>query len=149
MMAGLSDTAERRIARLASRSHGVVTRAELVAAGISEDQIDHRLLLGALIRAYCGVYLVGHKAHGVEAGYLAAVRACGPRAVLSGRAAAHLWGLIKGFAPAPEVTAPGRRRAPGVRTRRSRQGETTTFRGIPVTTVPRTLVDIAGEMPEE
>ena len=43
--------------------------------------------------------------------------------MLSGRAAAHLWGLIKGPAPAPEVTAPAKRRVQGVTTRRARHIE--------------------------
>jgi hypothetical protein len=42
----------------------------------------------------------------VEAHYLAAVKACGAGALLSGRAAAHLLGLLKGQAPPPEVTTP-------------------------------------------
>ena len=69
--------------------------------------------------------------------------ACGDDAVLSGRAAAHLWGLLKGPAPRPEVTAPTKRRVAGVTTHRARRVERTTHRGIPVTTVPRTLVDLA------
>jgi hypothetical protein len=63
--------------------------------------------------------------------------------VLSGRAAAHLWGLLKGAAPPPEVTAPKQRTLRGVKTRRSRGVEATKCRGIPVTTVPRTLVDLS------
>ena len=66
------------------------------------------LRTGALLREHPGVYRVGHRAPSVEARYLAAVWACGEGAVLSGRAAAHLWGLVKGRAPAPEVTAPQR-----------------------------------------
>jgi hypothetical protein len=70
---------------------------------------------------------------------------------LSGRAAGHLWGLLKGGAPPPEVTAPGQRRVQGVRVRRSRRGalRTTNFRGIPVTTVPQTLADLAAELSED
>jgi hypothetical protein len=79
----------------------------------------------------------------VEATFLAAVWACGEGAVLSGRAAAHLWGLIKGPAPAPEVTTPAKRRVDGMATRRARSIEATTHRGIPITTVPRTLIDLA------
>ncbi|HEX6619111.1 MAG TPA: hypothetical protein VF024_05615, partial [Solirubrobacteraceae bacterium] len=84
-----------------------------------------------------------HRAPSVEATFLAAVWACGDGAVLSGRAAAHLWGLNKGPAPPPEVTAPGEHRIEGVATRRARHIEATTHRGIPITTVPRTLVDLA------
>jgi very-short-patch-repair endonuclease len=121
----------------------VVTRAQLVAAGITPEEIRQRMRRGALIRVHPGVYRVGHRARSVEATFLAAVWACGEGAVLSGRAAAHLWGLIKGPAPAPEVTAPAKRQVQGVTTHRMRTIQATTHRGIPVTTVPRTLVDLA------
>jgi very-short-patch-repair endonuclease len=100
-----------------------------------------------LIREYRGVYRVGHRAPSVEARYLAAVCACGERALLSGRAAAHLLGLIKGRPPPPEVTTPTERRIEGIKARRSRRidkRDSMSFRGIPVTTVTRTLVDLAG-----
>lgn len=136
-------TAEQEIARIAGAAHGVVTRVQLVLAGITADEIKQRAHTGALIRVHRGVYRVGHRAPSVEARYLAAVWACGDRAVLSGRAAGHLLGVLKGAAPPPELTAPTERRVPGVRTRRARRIEATTWRGIPVTTVARTLVDLA------
>jgi very-short-patch-repair endonuclease len=148
-MAGKVNTVERAIAKLASRSHGVVTRRQLAAAGITEDQIEHRLATGALLREHRGVYRVGHRAPSVEARYLAAVLACGPGALLSGRAAGHLWGLLKGMAPQPEVTAPTQRRVSGVTTRRSRHAKGTTHRGIPVTTVPSTLIALAAQLPSD
>jgi Transcriptional regulator, AbiEi antitoxin len=141
------DTVEATLAEMGSRSHGVVTRAQLLGAGITSDEIRHRLSLGALLREHRGVYRVGHRAPSVEARYLAAVWACGEAAVLSGRAAAHVWGLIKGRAPAPEVTAPKLRRVGGVATKRSEAIEATTHRGVPITTVPRTLVDLASHLP--
>jgi hypothetical protein len=78
---------------MASRSHGVVTRSELLRLGITPAEIRQRLSIGALFQEYRGVYRVGHRAPSVEARYLAAVRACGEGAVLSGRAAAYLWGI--------------------------------------------------------
>lgn len=136
------------MARIASASWGVVTRGELLAAGLTRAQIDHRLAKGLLLPEFRGVYRVGHRAPSAEARYLAAVRACGEGAVLSGRAAAHLWGLVKGSPPPPEVTAPGGRAVPGLRARRSnlRPEERTEWRGIPVTTVPRTLLDLAATL---
>jgi len=148
-MAGQVRTVETVVARIASRSHGVVTRRQLLAAGVSEDEIDHRIAAGALLREYRGVYRVGHRAPSVEARYLAAVLACGEGALLSGQAAGHLWGLVKGAAPAPEVTAPTERRVPGVATRRSRTAEATTHRGIPITTVPFTLIALAAQLDAE
>jgi very-short-patch-repair endonuclease len=148
-----SRTVEREIARIAGRGHGVVTRTELLAAGISAKEIARRVRKGALIRVHRGVYRVGHRAPSLEARYLAAVRACGPGALLSGRAAGHLLGLLKGSPPPPEVITPTQRRIDGVRTRRCRTHgprHRTTFRGIPVTTVPRTLVDLAAVLtPDE
>jgi very-short-patch-repair endonuclease len=148
-----SRTVEEELARIAGGQHGVVTRDELLRAGISASGIDRRLRKGLLIAEFRGVFRVGHRAPSLEARYLAAVRACGPGALLSGRAAGHLLGLLKGSAPAPEVTAPTQRRVAGVRTRRCRTGDprdATSFRGIPVTTVPRTLVDLAAVLaPDE
>jgi very-short-patch-repair endonuclease len=141
-------TVEQELARIAGGAHGVVTRAQLLRAGVTPAEIKHRLRTGALIREHRGVYRVGHRAPSLEARYLAAVWACGEQALLCGRPAAHLLGLIKGPAPAPGVTAPTKRRVQGVITRRSRPPcppeDAATWRKIPVTTVARTLVDLAG-----
>jgi Transcriptional regulator, AbiEi antitoxin len=135
----------RTMARLASRSHGVVTRRRLLAVGFTTDEIRARLENGTLIRVHPGVYRVGHVAPSLEATYLAAVLACGDGALLSGRAAAYLWGLIKGPAPAPEVTAPTERRAATRRSARICREEAAKRRGVPITNVARTLIDIAGD----
>jgi len=137
-------TVERELARIAGGAHGVVTRADLLAAGVTADEITQRVRVGALLPEYRGVYRVGHRAPNVEAWYLAAVRACGDGAMLSGSPAAFLYVLVRGSAPMPEVTAPTERRVPGIKTIRVRRGvwDATTWRGIPVTTVARTLVDL-------
>jgi very-short-patch-repair endonuclease len=133
-----------RIERLASRSYGVVTRAQLLAAGLTVGQIKSRLRTGELLREYPTVYRVGHRAPSHEARYLAAVWACGRGAVLSGRAAGHLLGIIATPPSMPEVTAPTERRIPGIRTHRNRTPvEATVWRGIPVTSPARTLVDLS------
>lgn len=69
--------------------------------------------------------------------------------MLSGLAAAFLYGLTRRQPGRPEVTAPGRRRVRGVATKRTRNldpRDVTTFRAIPITTVGRTLVDIAADL---
>ena len=138
---------ESALAGLARRSHGVVTRRELLRAGISAKEVEGRLRSGALIAVFRAVYRVGHTAPSVEAHYMAAVKACGAGALLSARAAAHLLGLAKGPAPPPEITAPGKLRVQGVRTHRGhRQG--TIWSGIPVTTPAETLVDLAAAVDE-
>jgi hypothetical protein len=146
---GKVGTVEQEIARMAGAAHGVVTRNQLLGAGITASEIEHRLRTGALLRAHRGVYRVGHRAPSVEARYLAAVRACGEGALLSGRAAGHLLAILKGPPPAPEVTAPTGRRVRGIDTRRSRgmgPHDRTIWRGIPVTSAPRTLADLAASL---
>jgi very-short-patch-repair endonuclease len=142
------DTVAWKMARMAGRAHGVVARRELLASGVSRQAIETRMRSGALIREFPGVYRVGHRAPSVEATYLAAVKACGEGAVLGGRAAAFLYGLLRRVKapPAPEVTAPRARRVDGIVVRRARHIDTrevTTFRRIPITTPARTLVDLA------
>jgi very-short-patch-repair endonuclease len=151
-MGGQDGKVDRVIARLATGAHGVVSRRELLAAGLSERQVDRRLKRGALIVEFPGVYRAGHRAPSVEARYIAAVKACGEGAVLSGLAAAWLYGLVGRPAPRPEVSTPNKRRVKGIRVHRSRRldpRETTTWNRIPVTTVPRTLVDLASLLPFE
>jgi predicted transcriptional regulator of viral defense system/very-short-patch-repair endonuclease len=154
-MSRLGRTVEEELARIASAAHGLVTRSELLGAGVTDDEIRWRLRKGGLIRVHRGVYRVGHRAPSIDAGYLAAVLAAGDGALLCGRAAAHLLVLVKGRAPTPEVIARTERRIEGVKTHRSRahpsgaaadSRDATVVRGIPVTTVPRTLVDISSEL---
>ena len=135
--------------RVATSAKGIATRRELLDAGVSSDEISHRLDTGALLLEYPGVYRVGHRAPNFESSYMAAVKACGDGALLSGMAAAYLWGLVKGKPPPPEVTAPKKRKAA---TRWSPQvccDDRTKWKGIPVTTVPRTLIDLAPRLDED
>jgi hypothetical protein len=140
-----SSNVPRILATLARRTHGVVSRGELLATGLTERQIDYRISTGALIVEFPGLYRVGHRAPSLEARYTAAVKAGGKGAVLSGLAAAHLFGLMKGTAPPPEVSARTQRKLKGVETHRRglERRDKTVWRGIPVTTVPRTLIDLS------
>ena len=148
-MAVQTTTVERVLARLASEQHGVVSRAQLLDAGVTRHEVEGRLESGALLSVHRGVYRVGHRAPSVEARYLAAVLACGDDACLSGRAAAHVLGLLRGgAAPEPEVSTPLKRRVSGVTVRRARivAPDRALRWGIPVTTVPRTLTDLAADL---
>lgn len=139
-------------AELAARQHGIVTRAQLRAAGFSEDIIDHRIHTQRLARVHRGVYLVGVVAP-PYAYEMAACLACGPRAVLSHRSVAVLWQIVddRTRPTVLEVTVPGGyRRRPGIRVYRIgslRPDEVTRLHGVPVTTVARTLFDLAGLLP--
>jgi very-short-patch-repair endonuclease len=77
---------------------------------------------------------------------MAAVLACGPEAVLSHRAAAGLWGLRKAIEGAVDVTIPRKSRSyRSIRRHYSSvpPDERTVEEGIPVTSVPRTIFDLA------
>jgi hypothetical protein len=139
------------IAKLAWPSHGVVTRRRLLAAGVSRHEITSRIARGSLIVVYPGVYRVGHRAPGVEADYMAAVLACGEGALLMEAAAAHLYRLIRGDAPAPVVRTRTERRIKGIEThrQRGRKAPGTEWKGIPITTVPQTLIDLTPSLPTD
>src|SRR5437870_3633316 len=100
---GHQDGTDAVIARLAWRSHGVVTRQQLLANGVTKKQIRTRIARGSLIVVYPGVYRVGHRAPSIEATYVAAVLACGEGALLMSLPAAHLYRLTKGEPPGPIV----------------------------------------------
>ncbi len=125
----------------------MVTRAQLLAAGLSPDAIEHRVAKGRLSRVHRGVYLLGPALEVPLAQETAALLACGPGALLSHRSAAALWGVIAADAESVDVTVvAGDRRPRGVRTHRTRYLDSADRRvhsGLPVTAPPRTLVDLA------
>jgi very-short-patch-repair endonuclease len=95
-----------------------------------------------------GVYAVGRPELTPRGRWMAAVLACGPGAALSHESAAELWGIRPGHSSPIEVSVPvvSEHRCPGVRThRRTGLGsvDVTLHRGIPVTSVVLTLIDLA------
>jgi predicted transcriptional regulator of viral defense system len=142
---------ERALADLAGRQWGVVSRAQLTAIGFGRGAIDARVRAGRLRRLHRGVYAIGGAALPREGRGLAAVLACGDGAVLSHVSAAVHWGLLTYDPPQPHVTAPASKAgAPGIRLHRTRSldaSDTTTHRGIPITTLARTLLDLAATAP--
>jgi hypothetical protein len=139
---------DRGIAALAARQHGVVAHRQLMRLGLSRSAIQHRLRAGRLHRVHRGIYAVGHARVSVHGRSMAAVLACGTGAVLSHRSAASHWGLRPSARPVSDVTAPGRSRRPrrGIALHLVRDldpRDRDTEDGIPVTTVARTLLDLA------
>jgi very-short-patch-repair endonuclease len=139
-----------RVAELAGRQHGVVGRSQLLGLGMGEDAVDGWRRRGRLHRLYPGVYALGHDAVTIHGRWMAAVLASGPGAVLSHRTAAALWGIREPGSGPIEVTVPSKGRSPGRIRRHSSSippDEMITERGIPVTTVPRTIFDLAATTP--
>lgn len=136
----------RKLAALATRQHGVVSRSQLIELGLGSGAIDSRLRSGRLHAVHRGVYAVGHESLSQRGIWLAAVLACGEGAALSHESAATLWGLIEMSPRSVNVTsAHGRRGRAGIslHTGTVHPGERRTRHGIPVTSVARTLLDMA------
>jgi Transcriptional regulator, AbiEi antitoxin len=136
------------LARLAAEQHGVVALRQLPELGLSSSAVRSRVASGRLHRVHRGVYAVGHRVLGVEGRWIAAVLACGRDAVLSHRSAAALWSLRPTTRTAIDVTVPRRvgLSRPGIDVHRAtglEPGDLTRVRGVPCTTVARTLVDLA------
>ena len=128
----------------------MVARRQLIALGLTRDQIDGRLGAGRLHPLHRGVYAVGHRVVERRGLSLAAVLACGPGAVLSHRSAAALWGIRPTAQTRFEVTVPRRgHNRPGIDLHRARLAaeDTTTEDHIPTTSLPRTLLDLASLIP--
>lgn len=138
------------IRELAATQHGVVTREQLVRAGVPAHRIEYRLKAGRLRSLHRGVYGVGPVAATRER-EMAAVLACGERAVLSHVTASVAWGFVPApatAAPPVDVTIRAGWRAPGPRVRVHRcrtlaPDEITSRDGLPITTPERTLLDLA------
>jgi very-short-patch-repair endonuclease len=135
-----------RIAVLAEGQHGVVGRAQLEDLGLEPGAIGRRIRAGRLHRLHEGVYAVGHRSLTQRSRWMAAVLACGPNAVLSHWSAAALWG-IRGNRSGPiDITSPSKTKSRGA-IRRHRmllpRDEVTVEHGIPVTTAPRMVFDLA------
>lgn len=140
------------IAEVAARQHGVVTREQLVEAGLTPGAIDGRVRTNRLRVVHRGVYRLGSLV-GVlvptRSREMAAVLACGSGSALSHESAASLWQIVpsRGHSNPVHVTIPGAdRRRPGIRTHRVPRLEpecVTVLDGIPVTRPARTILDLA------
>ncbi len=103
---------------------------------------------GHLHPLHRGVYAVGHPNPPLQGRFLAAVKACGPTAVLSHFSAATHYGLIAWDDRHPEVTVTGTatRRHHGIRVHRTHvldAEDVAHHLGLPITAPARTLADLA------
>lgn len=145
-------SADSTIADLARAQHGVVSRRQLLAAGIGARAIEVRLERRTLHAVHRGVYAVGHLVVSPRGKWMAATLAGGPRAVLSHRSAGQLWRIVPQSGGVPEITANTRwRKRHGLVVHRSTLlgDESTRLDGIPVTGPARTQLDLAVILPRE
>jgi very-short-patch-repair endonuclease len=146
---------DRRIAELAARQRGLITRQQLLGLGVSSSAIGRAVARHRLHRVHRGVYaLVPRPALPPLALEQAAVLACGPRALISHVSAAALWGLCVSEPGPVTLTVvggeAGRSRA-GITVRRLSTLDPRDARrrsSLPVTSPARTLLDRAASLPD-
>lgn len=130
-------------------------REQLLQAGLGRGAIAHRVQTGLWQRLHKNVYLLGPAPPTLMARARAAVLACGADAVVSHRSAAELFRLLPNAGGDVHVTVAGRNVAPRGGIRRHRiasfaRGEVTKMAGIPMTSVARTIFDLAAcERPDD
>lgn len=128
----------------------MVARRQLLALGLGRGKVGRKLQRGELHEVYRGVYVVGYRRISRKGRWMAAVLACGPHAALSYRAAGCLHDFLLPSLSRLEVTVPLSKRArrPGVTCHEAvlMADEVTEVDGIPVTSVFRTLFDLAAEL---
>jgi hypothetical protein len=143
--------ATRLIRELAERQHGVFARWQLLERGLGGRLNQDRAEAGMLIPVFQGVFALGHRRISREGRWMTAVLASGPGAFLSHASAMELWGIRGSRGPVEVLRRSGgvHRRRPGIRLHQTRalpDDHVTNENGIPVTTVERCLLDMAGRL---
>lgn len=142
----MNSPAEIRVRQLADCQHGLVTRHQALAAGLSRRMIEVRLCSGLWKGVMPGVYaLPGHTRD--NRFWLAAATLCLPGAVVSHQSAAALHG-IPGVPPKPSVTVRycSTHSFPGVVVHQSTDlgpDDVVVVDSLPVTALVRTVIDLA------
>jgi hypothetical protein len=135
------------VRELAEAQHSVFATWQLLDLGIGEDAVRSRREVGVAIPLFQGVYALGHQRLTREGRWMAAALACGPGAVLSHFSAGHLWGLCGSYGSVEVVRRSGGATHKGIRlhqTRRLEPYEVVIERAIPVVSIERALLDLAG-----
>jgi very-short-patch-repair endonuclease len=141
----MTKSIDRRIGRIAGAQRGVVTRAQLIAAGETPSEIKRRLADGRLYLLHRGVYSVGHGELTPAAWHQAALLAV-DGGVLSHLSAGAVWRWVQTWPVQPHVTIArrGGRVPNGITLHRVRaMPEVRERNGLRVTTPARTLLDLA------
>lgn len=136
---------ERALTALAERQHGVLGRRQLLDLGLGRRTIARRVEQGRLRCVHRCVYAIVGQPLGRHGEWMAAVLACGEKALLSHRSAAMLWGLTRPRRSRVDVSAASGRRRMGIAVHEGGivDAERSEVAGIPVTSVARTLFDFA------
>ncbi len=150
---GYSMVKHRQLAELAARQHGLVTQAQARELGFEANAVARRVRAGEWVRVLPTVYRLAAVPPSGRQGALAATLWAGPGATISHAAAGVLWGIGGVRATGVELWVPPTRRVRselvvvhrGLVSDRDRR----VIDGIPRTSVPRTIVDLAGRLDAE
>jgi hypothetical protein len=140
-----------RLTDLAEEQYGVVSYRQLRTLGFSKGHVYRAHEADRLRRVHRGVYAVGHSELSPYGYCRAALLAFNDYAVVSHRSAGWLWGLFPTCREEVDVTFAGKGRRKGIRVHRVMaisDRDTQTVRRIRVTSLPRTLFDIAASEPK-
>ena len=130
--------------RVAEAQEGVITTRQLLEAGVSEARISRWTADGRLCRRHPSIYTVGHSAISQRGELLVALFYAGAGAALSHTTAAWWRGLIDVEPRRIHVSAPHNRRSTRtIKVHCPRAFDVVEHRGLPVTTVARTVLDMA------
>jgi hypothetical protein len=140
-----------RVAELAGRQFNRVARRQLIALGLTNQMIDYRLRTRRLVVVQEGVFAVAPVLEHDDWGRWMAATLTSPGSVLSHTSAAAAYGIWSQQREFEIVTRPGSgglRRHGGVVAHRSStlDGDCAVLRGIPLTSVSRTLLDLARQL---
>jgi len=135
------------VAALAARQHGTVARDQLLALGLSRNAVQYRLRTDRFRRIHPSVYAVGSQPLDQRGRWFAALLATRPDPALSHLSSAAAGGLAA-ERRAVHVTVARRnaRQLDGIalhRVRRLDPADIERIDGLPVTSLPRTLLDLA------
>lgn len=142
------------IADLADHQHGVVSRDQLRALGLTDTMIAWRVRTGHLHRIGRNVCAVGHRTLDVHARRIRAIRTFTTDVWLSHRSAGAAWNMAWDATRTTHVSVMHRRglaARDGItlhRPRTLRPEDVTDHDGLPVTTPARTIFDLAATEPE-
>jgi very-short-patch-repair endonuclease len=137
----------RGLNELSALQHNVVARAQARALGFDRWAIRRRIESGELVESTSRVLRRAGAAYDPHESVMTAVLDAGPDAVLSHESAAWLWGL-PGFWWDPLHVVRQRRLVNGTNLHRPRlllPHHVTEVRGVPVTSLPVTIVHLAGQ----